>query len=249
MTTVHLHGASVGLATHPRSSHVAWRSLGRLAYDDALLLQNDHAERLLADRGEPVVFAVEHPPTVTIGRSGSYTHIIASRADIERVGLEIREVDRGGDVTYHGPGQLVLYPVLRLGAFDNDIRRYVRMLEQVAIDVLGEVGITADRRPGYPGVWVNDDKICAIGVRARRRSDGEFVTTHGMALNITTDLSHFGFIVPCGLVDKGVTSVAKLLGQDGGSLAAWETRCRDAFGSVFGVQVKADQGMEAGVDK
>ncbi|MDQ0188418.1 lipoyl(octanoyl) transferase LipB [Alicyclobacillus cycloheptanicus] len=220
---------------------VRWVSLGRLAYDDALAAQQAQSEKLLAGSGdEQTVYAVEHPPTITIGRGGSRDHIVAPPSELERIDMTVREVDRGGDVTYHGPGQFVLYPILHLEPWGNDIGRYVRMLEECAIRVLAEVGITADRMEGFPGVWVGNNKICAIGVRARRRPSGEFVTSHGIALNVTTDLSHFQTIIPCGLADKGVTSVAQELGlTEPFDFAAWEKRMQHAFTDVFNVQLQA----------
>jgi len=210
-----------------------WVSLGQLPYDDALHLQQTRADALLAEvDNDQTVFCVEHPPTITIGRNGTFANIVASRDDIETVGFDVREVDRGGDVTYHGPGQLVIYPVLHLAPWSNDVPQYVRRLEECAIQSLMNVGIEAQRLDGYPGVWVGSEKICAIGVRMRKRHTGEFVTTHGLALNVSTELSHFQAIVPCGITDKGVTSVAALTGhaQD---MGVWETRVKAAFCNVF----------------
>lgn len=217
---------------------VAWVSLGQMAYDAALELQQAASQRLLEGESEQMtVYAVEHPPTITIGRGGTFAHVVAPREELERIRMTVREVDRGGDVTYHGPGQLVLYPILHLEPWGNDIGRYVRMLEECAIQVLRTVGIESTRLEGYPGAWVGDNKICAIGVRARRRPSGEFVTSHGIALNVTTDLSHFDTIVPCGLADKGVTSVARELNSDTPiDFTAWEKPLQDTFASVFGVQ-------------
>lgn len=212
---------------------VEWISLGQMAYDDALQIQQAQADRLLSMEDErQTVFCVEHPPTITIGRNGTFANIVASRNDIETVGFDIREVDRGGDVTYHGPGQLVLYPVLHLAPWGNDVPKYVRSLEESAIVALGQVGISANRLDGYPGVWVGTNKICAIGVRMRKRHTGEFVTTHGLALNVSTDLSHFQAIVPCGIVDKGVTSVKALLGKDA-DMDEWAERLKSSFSNVF----------------
>ncbi|MCL6445823.1 MAG: lipoyl(octanoyl) transferase LipB [Alicyclobacillus sp.] len=214
---------------------LTWMNLGRLDYAKALETQESHRDKLLADADAGMmVYAVEHPPTITIGRSGTMEHIIAPRPWLESQGFAVYEVDRGGDVTYHGPGQLVVYPILRLGPWQNDIGRYVRMLEETVIRALLEVGITGERLEGYPGVWVGDDKICAIGVRVRRRPDGEFVTSHGLALNVSTNLAHFRTIVPCGIADKGVTSVAALLGEKA-DWSAWEQRLRRTFADVFAV--------------
>ncbi|SFU98742.1 lipoyl(octanoyl) transferase LipB [Alicyclobacillus macrosporangiidus] len=234
--------------SHERS--VRWVSLGRMDYDEALAIQTRQAERLLQGEDEAqTVFAVEHPPTITVGRSGTFDHILAGRERLRDMGVEVREVDRGGDVTYHGPGQWVLYPVLHLAPWGNDIGRYVRMLEEVVIRALAEVGITGDRVKEYPGVWVGRDKVCAIGVRARRRTSGEFVTYHGLALNVNTNLAHFNLIVPCGIADRGVTSVQRLLGREQ-PFSEWEARLRAAFNAVFledgaDVDVAADEAAEA----
>lgn len=213
-------------------------SLGHTSYDEAFSMQQGRADALLnMDDEEQTVYTVEHPPTLTIGKSGSEGNILASREELQAMGMVIRHIDRGGDVTYHGPGQVVMYPVLHLEPWGNGIRRYVAMLEETAIEAARSVGIVAARSDGYPGVWVGDNKICAIGVRARRRPTGEFVTTHGIAFNVTTNLSHFDTIVPCGLHDKGVTSVAQELGPDAApSFADWEQCLFAAFARVFEVE-------------
>ncbi|WP_026961935.1 lipoyl(octanoyl) transferase LipB [Alicyclobacillus herbarius] len=210
-----------------------WRSLGRLEYDAALAEQMAQRDALLKEQDETqTVFAVEHPSTITIGKAGTFAHVVAPRPFLEQKGFTIREVDRGGDVTYHGPGQWVLYPVLHLSPWENDVSRYVRMLEETVIRALAEVGIRGERSEGYPGVWVQDRKICAIGASVKRRMNGEFVTAHGLALNVTTDLSHFDTIIPCGITDRGVTSVAAELGQEV-PFFEWEDRLRRSFADVF----------------
>ncbi len=221
----------------PTLTQVRAVSLGRTAYDDALSIQQGRASALLNMQDEQqTVYAVEHPPTLTIGKSGSEANILASPEELAELGMVVRHIDRGGDVTYHGPGQVVMYPVLHLEPWGNGIRRYVEMLEETAIEAAATAGIEAHRADGYPGVWVKNAKICAIGVRARRRATGEFVTTHGIAFNVTTNLAHFATIVPCGLHDKGVTSVAQELGPDAApSFADWEQRLFAAFGRVFEV--------------
>lgn len=215
------------------SADLTWISLGRMAYDDALTIQLERAHALLQGEDDvQTIYAVEHPPTITIGRNGTFNHIVASRTQIEEMDMSVVEVDRGGDVTYHGPGQWVVYPVLHLNPWGNDIGRYVRMLEACAITALEGVGIRADRVDGLPGAWVGNDKICAIGASIKRRPSGEFITAHGLALNVTTDLTHFSTIVPCGIADKGVTSVAAQLGTDV-PFAEWEERLQRAFQQVF----------------
>lgn len=211
----------------------SWVRLGRMNYADALQKQKDRVTALLSGQDdEQTIFTVEHPPTITIGRNGSNDHIVASKDRLAELGFEVYAVDRGGDVTYHGPGQLVVYPILHLSPWNNDVGGYVRRLEETVIRALGEVGITAGRIEGLPGVWVGDAKVCAIGARMQRRPSGEFVTSHGLALNVNTDLTHFSTIVPCGIHDKGVTSVAELLNEKV-SFDEWENRLQRAFVEVF----------------
>ncbi len=212
---------------------VEWVSLGTLAYDDALEIQESRKNALLDGKDElQTVFTVEHPPTITIGRNGTPEHIIVPQNELMARGFSIRQVDRGGDVTYHGPGQLVVYPILHLNPWQNNVNEYVRNLEEMVILALHEVGIIGTRLAGYPGVWVKGLKICAIGARIKRRPSGEFVTSHGIALNVATDLSHFETIVPCGISDKGVTSITRELETKVG-LKDWEARIRTGFAQVF----------------
>jgi lipoyl(octanoyl) transferase len=216
-----------------RNVSLKWQSLGRKVYDEALTIQMDRAQALLDEADDvQTVYTVEHPPTITIGRNGTFNHIVATRDQIESLNMTVVEVDRGGDVTYHGPGQWVVYPVLHLNPWGNDVGAYVRLLEECVIVALDELGIRGARIDGLPGVWVGTNKICAVGARVKRRHSGEFVTAHGLALNVNTDLSHFGSIVPCGISDKGVTSIAALLGQDV-AFDEWEVRLRRAFCTVF----------------
>jgi lipoyl(octanoyl) transferase len=215
-----------------------WKSLSQTEYDEALEIQNAQATRLLqAESDEQTIFTVEHPPTITIGKDGTPEHIIASETRLKEIGMKIYSVDRGGDVTYHGPGQLVVYPVLHLGPWGNDVRKYVRMLEETVIRTLRVAGLHSERMDGFPGVWIGDQKICAIGVRARRKKNREFVTSHGLALNIAPDLSHFSTIIPCGLSNKGVTSIAQEL-KESSALASvtfseWESHLQAMFADVF----------------
>ncbi len=219
------------------STVVSWIDLGKMAYQSALLVQEQQAAALLSsDVDEQVVFTVEHPPTITIGKNGTRDHIVASDEELSRLGFEVFNVDRGGDVTYHGPGQLVVYPVLHLNPWKNDVSRYVRMLEEVVLLALQEVDVEGRRLEGYPGVWVGDAKICAIGARVKRRNTGEFVTSHGLAFNVTTDLNHFQTIIPCGIVDKGVTSVRELT-SDPVSYIDWQQRILHSFAEVFEVSL------------
>ncbi|QSO54934.1 lipoyl(octanoyl) transferase LipB [Alicyclobacillus curvatus] len=209
-----------------------------MAYQAALRAQEQQAAALLSgEKDEQVVFTVEHPPTITIGKDGTREHIVASDDELSRLGFEVFQVDRGGDVTYHGPGQLVVYPVLHLGPWNNDVSRYVRMLEEVVLAALRQVGVAGRRVEGYPGVWVGNAKVCAIGARVKRRKTGEFVTSHGLALNVTTDMTHFQTIIPCGIVDKGVTSIQELT-SDLVSYVDWQQRILNSFAEVFAVSLQ-----------
>jgi lipoyl(octanoyl) transferase len=181
-----------------------WHDLGRIDYAAAFELQ-----RALVDqrkRGDiPDQFVVvEHPHTITLGRNGHMENLLAREEILERAGVAFHPTDRGGDITYHGPGQIVGYPILDLREWKRDVVAYVRALEQVIIDALADFGLNAGRVPGMTGVWVDGAKIAAIGVHISR-----WVTSHGFALNVDTDLSYFQYIVPCGLV-KPVTSMAAL---------------------------------------
>jgi len=187
-----------------RAAHLR---LGRVGYAEALSIQRAlHGRRV---RGEipDVLVTVEHDPVFTIGRSGSRSNILVSSAELEREGIEIVAVERGGDITYHGPGQLVAYPIVDLRSRDRDLRRYVRLLEEAAIDTLSSFGINGSRREGYPGVWAGGGKIASIGVYVRR-----WVTMHGIALNVATDPAHFAMIRPCGL-DVQAVSMSELIGR------------------------------------
>ena len=183
------------------------RRLGRVAYQEAWSLQNRLADARRAGIEPDTLILLEHPHTYTIGRSGTRDHVFLTEDELAVRGITCLEVDRGGDVTYHGPGQLVGYPIVDLGP-RPEVGFYLRNLEGCLIDVLADFGIGAGRLAGYTGVWIADRKIAAIGVKV---SQG--VTTHGFALNVATDLSLFTHILPCGIADKGVTSMAVELGH------------------------------------
>ena len=178
--------------------------LGRRRYGETLLLQRSLVERRLADRsGDDVLLLVEHEPVVTLGRGSRPASLPVSTAALERQGLEVFEVERGGDVTWHGPGQLVGYPILDLTRHRPDLHWYLRALEQVLIDALSRFGLAAGRRPGLTGVWTGDRKIASIGIHVR-----QWVTFHGFALNVATDPRAFDSIVPCGIHGVTMTSLA-----------------------------------------
>ena len=184
--------------------------LGLVPYKDALDLQKRLVDERKAGTIPDQLLLLEHPPVITLGARlrGDRSHVLAPAETLDAEGIELVEAGRGGDVTYHGPGQLVGYPILDLSPDRRDVHRYVRDLEQVMIDAAAAFGITAGRVAGLTGAWVRDEKLAAIGVRVSR-----WVTSHGFALNISTDLSHFDYIVPCGLHDRGVTSLGRLLGR------------------------------------
>jgi lipoyl(octanoyl) transferase len=202
--------------------------LGRIGYSDALALQRETHERLVADRearGRMTLLLLEHdPPVVTVTRRvGAADHVLASDEMLARHGIERVDTDRGGDVTYHGPGQLVAYPILDLQRLGLKVHPYVRWLEQCVIDAIAPEGLRGLRDPSATGVWVGSDgepqrKIAAIGVRLSR-----FASMHGFALNVAPDLAHFGLIVPCGL-QRPVTSVTAEVGAGAPPLEAFKQR-------------------------
>jgi lipoyl(octanoyl) transferase len=183
------------------------RRLGVVPYADALALQRALVEERRAARIEDTLLLVEHPPVLTLGvrGDGGRSHILATDEALAARHVEVFETGRGGDITYHGPGQLVGYPILDLKPDRCDVHRYVRDLEEVLIRAAADFGVQTTRVPGLTGVWAGRDKLAAIGIRIAR-----WVTSHGFSLNVTTDLSYFDLIVPCGIADRGVTSLARL---------------------------------------
>jgi len=191
-------------------SELSYRYLGRAAYEPTWALQRDLAAALSARTPEAreTLLAVEHDPVITIGRRGSRDDVLASAARLQALGVDLHEVDRGGEVTYHGPGQLVLYPVVRVTPSRFGVGDLVRGLAAVVADAIEALGIASTYDAENPGLWVGDAKICAVGMRVSRG-----VSTHGAALNVTSDLDAFRLIVPCGMPESGVTSVARELGD------------------------------------
>lgn len=192
-------------AAAPRLLEV--RRLGRVPYAKGLALQ----ERLVAERQAgripDTLLLLEHDPVFTLGRNARAEHVLFPEAELRARGFEVYETGRGGDVTYHGPGQVVGYPILNLAPDRCDVHRYVRDLEEVLIRTCADYGVAASRVPGMTGAWVGQEKIGAIGVRIAR-----WVTSHGFAFNVSANLAPFGLIVPCGLRGRGVTSLERLLG-------------------------------------
>ena len=186
------------------------RKLGLVPYAEGLAIQRALVEERQQNRVDDVLLLLEHPHVLTLGvrGDGGRSHILASLEELAERGIDIHETGRGGDITYHGPGQIVGYPILDLKPDRCDVHRYVRDLEEVLIRTAADYGITAQRVPGLTGAWVGGEKLAAIGVRIAR-----WVTSHGFALNVNTDLDCFKLILPCGLADRGVTSLERLLGR------------------------------------
>ena len=209
------------------------RRLGLVPYADGLELQRRLVEERKADRIPDTLLLLQHPHVLTIGvKKDGRSHILASPDRLSSLGVEVFETGRGGDVTYHGPGQLVGYPILNLDPDRRDVHQYVRDLEEVMIRVCADYAIDAGRVLGFSGAWVKseggDEKIGAIGVRISR-----WITSHGFAFNVATDIEFFNLIVPCGIADRGVTSLAAKLGRAPAMIEV-ETRFVEQFAHVFG---------------
>ncbi len=184
--------------------------LNQIRYEDALTIQQKAYEKIKLSNGRSgYLFLLEHSPVITNGRFGNDDNFVLPVGQIEKLGIEVYKSERGGDLTYHGPGQLVAYPIIDLRAFNLGVKAYITSLEQVLINLLSEFGIDSDRREGYPGVWTGGEKIASIGVSVKNG-----ITMHGSALNVSTDLEGFSLIVPCGISDVRVTSMEKTLGAE-----------------------------------
>ena len=206
------------------------RYLGRLNYADALVLQRSLVEDRRAGRVPDLLLLVEHPDVITLGvkGDGGRANITATAETLAALGVDVFEAGRGGDVTYHGPGQVVAYPIIDLKPDRCDVHRYVRDIEEVMIRVCAGYGVSAGRVAGLTGVWVGDNKIGAIGIRISR-----WITSHGLAFNVSTDLSRFDLIVPCGIAGRGVTSLESETGRKLDQ-AEVHSRLVSEFASVFG---------------
>ncbi|MEM6505434.1 MAG: lipoyl(octanoyl) transferase LipB [Planctomycetota bacterium] len=212
---------------------IQFKDLGLVDYEEALTLQRELNQAVIDGKAVPTVLLVEHPPVITLTRRAA-KHLLADESTLAKLGVTTAETDRGGDITYHGPGQLVVYPILKLGDFGLNLSSYMRLLERAVIDTIANSGISGHAECGATGVWVqqngvagdtnrpiasprqSDDvaKICAMGVRIRKNT-----TMHGLALNIKPNMAHFDLIVPCGLAGRPVTSMQDLLGDDCPSMA------------------------------
>lgn len=203
-------------------------NLGRTRYAETWELQrklfNLRHRGLIGD----VLLLTEHFHVYTLGKGGDENHLLASDDELAREGIEVFRIDRGGDITYHGPGQIVGYPILDLNNYSPDIHKYLRSLEEVLIGALSAFGIEGEREEGMTGVWVKGEKIAAIGVKVSK-----WVTMHGFALNVNTDLRKFGRIIPCGIFHKGVTSLERILGREV-RLEDVELKIMESFATVFG---------------
>jgi len=206
--------------------------LGRTDYASCWELQRRLVGLRLAGSIPDTLVLTEHDPVYTIGKSGDDNHLLAGDEELSARGIAVYHNDRGGDITYHGPGQLVGYPILDLRGHTPDLHRYLRDLEEVVINVLGTYGVEGRRMPEYTGVWVHGDKICAIGIKTIR-----WVTMHGFALNVSTDLSFFRRIIPCGIFERGVTSLEAVLGH-GVSLDEVSARLVTEFARIFGLAME-----------
>jgi lipoyl(octanoyl) transferase len=208
------------------------RRLGRVPYSEALDLQRSLVDERRAGRITDTLLLVEHPHVLTLGvrGDGGRSHILATADTLAARGVDVHETGRGGDITYHGPGQIVGYPIIDLKPDRCDVHRYVRDLEDVLMRTAGDYGVIAHRVDGLTGVWVGQEKLAAIGVRIAR-----WITSHGFAFNVSTDLDYFGLIVPCGIADRGVTSLERLTGRTV-ELSSVQDRIVLHFSNVFSAQ-------------
>jgi len=181
--------------------------MGLVPYEEALELQHLLMEKKKNGEEEDYLITLEHPHTYTIGSTGSEKNLLVSNEYLKTKGISLQHIGRGGDITYHGPGQLIAYPVLDLNHYQKDLHKYLRDLEEVLMLTVKQFGITAERKTELTGIWVNDEKLASIGIRMSK-----WITIHGSALNVATDLKLFDNIIPCGIMDKSVTSMSKLLG-------------------------------------
>ena len=222
--------------------HCQVHTLGTIGYAEAWALQKQLAAQRAAGQIDDTLLLLEHPHTYTFGSRGrrAHEHLLVPRDELEATGIAVLDVDRGGDVTYHGPGQLVGYPILRLAEYNLDAVEYMRSLESMLIAVCESYGLAAGRVRHLTGVWVGEQKLAAIGTKV----DVNGVTLHGFALNVTTDLDYFTKIVPCGIRNKGVGSLAGLLGRDVPLDRVIECVVA-AFGQVFDVEMIVEQAPQA----
>ena len=213
-------------------SRLTVHDLGLLEYDAAYAFQKDAARRRLSgELADDLLILVQHPPVITLGRSTKPGHLLATPEYLESIGIQVRDIERGGDVTVHEPGQLVMYPILDLKAHKQDLHWYLRQLEEVVIRALASLGLDSQRQPGQTGVWREARKLASIGVHAK-----QWITSHGVALNVENDLGTFAHTVPCGITGVEMTTVARELGRVGApatSMADVQTAIVSAFATTF----------------
>ncbi len=191
------------------SKKLIYSDLGLVDYQKAWDLQHTLFEKRLTDKIDDTLLLLEHPHTYTFGKSSDKSNLLFDDAELERRNISLFDIDRGGDITYHGPGQIVGYAILDLNRWEKDTHKYLRTLEEVIIQTLSGFGVTAKRDENHTGVWVNDKKICAIGIKVSR-----WISMHGFALNINTEMDYFNGIIPCGIEGKGVTSLKEELNMN-----------------------------------
>ncbi len=214
--------------------------LGRVDYAAAWELQRRAVAARIAEEIPDLLILVEHPHVYTLGRSGHAENVLLDEARLAAIGARLFQVDRGGDVTYHGPGQLVGYPIVHLARLGKDTHQHLRRIEETLIRTLADFGVEGRRDPAYTGVWVGTEKVAAIGVRV-----SHWVTSHGFALNVDPDLTYFANIIPCGIRQRGVTSLARLLGRPV-QRAEVEAALLRHFSDVFEVRLERGSNQPAG---
>jgi lipoyl(octanoyl) transferase len=207
------------LSTSPRFDHTSFQNfhsystmhaiwLGSVDYADCWQLQRELADLRASRQSSDLLLLLEHPPTITLGRGSNPSNVLASKEVLESSGIALHSIDRGGDVTYHGPGQLIGYPIIDLTNYRRDLHWFLRRMEEALIQTLASFGLEGRRFPPHTGVWIGDEKVAAIGIKVSR-----WVSTHGFALNVAPDLGHFDLIIPCGIEEYGVTSMSTASGR------------------------------------
>ena len=216
------------MANQSTYRNLIYSDLGMIDYKHAWDLQYDTFAKRLKDETEDILFLLQHPHTYTLGKVADKENLLSNEEQLKELGINVYEIDRGGDITYHGPGQIVGYPILKLSYWKEDTHAYLRGLEEVIIQTCAEYGLKTERNPNYTGVWIENRKIAAIGIKVSR-----WVTMHGFAFNVNTDLSYFGGIIPCGIKDKDVTSLQRELGREI-DLDEVKLKLMSNFKNVFG---------------
>jgi len=215
-----------------KQNRIQLLDLGLMKYQNAWNLQKHLFQEVTEKRNTNYLLLTEHPPVITLGKSSHENNIVTNQDILESKNIEVIEIDRGGDVTFHGPGQIVGYPIFNLENLKKDVHWYLRSIEEVIIHTLKHFGVSAGRVEGLTGVWVNNQKICAIGIKVTR-----WVTMHGFALNVATNLDNFNHIIPCGISDKAVTSMEKIRNQPFSTDDVKQKIC-ESFKTVFDVDIE-----------